>query len=310
MLAPFTALLCLLWQTTAAAAGAGVVVAGLGGTPDYAESFAEDARTVADALDSLAPGSGSIERLGVRTDDGDGAAAEADRAAILDAIARQGARDADTFVLVLIGHGTSDARTWKFNVPGPDLSGDDLIAALASVRARRQLVVLGASASGALLETLAQPGRVVITATKSAGEINAVRFPAFFAEALGSAVADIDRNEILTVAEAFRYADARTREHYEEQNLLASEHARLEGEEAVSLAVARLGSLRQAGDDPRVAALLETRLALERSYRELLARKRDLAPDDYYAELETLMLSIAGLQRAIDRASGWSGDDA
>ena len=299
-----------------AAEVAGVVVAGLGGTPEYADSFADSAALVAGALESLAPGRAAGEPDGGAAGDGSGPAtadrpierlgAEAGREAILAAIERQGARDADTFALVLIGHGSSDARGWKFNVAGPDPSGADLAAALGTVRAPRQLVVLGASASGGLLETLAQPGRVVVTATKSAGEINAVRFPAFFAEALDSAVADIDRNEILTVAEAFRHADARTREHYEEQNLLASEHARLAGEEAGSLAVARLGSLRLAGDDPKVAALLDTRLTLERGYRELLAEKDELAPDDYYAELETLMLSIAGLQRAIDRASGWS----
>ena len=243
---------------------------------------------------------GAVELLGAGANE---------RESVLAAIERQAAREVDTFALVLIGHGSSDARGWKFNVTGPDVGTDDLVGALAGVRASRQLVVLGASASGALLETLAQPGRVVLTATKSAGELNAVRFPGFFADALGSGVADIDRNEILTVAEAFRYADARTREYYEEQNLLAAEHARLEGEAAASLAVARLGSLRLAGEDPEVAALLDTRLTLERDYRALLARKGEMAPDDYYAEFEALMLSIAGLQRAIDRESGWSEED-
>ena len=279
---------------------AGVVVQGLGGTADYAAEFADAAGVVADALVSLDPAGEAVERLDE----------SAGREAILAAIERQGARDAGTFVLVLIGHGSVDGDSWKFNVAGPDPDGDDLIGALATVRAPRQLVVLGASASGALLETLAQPGRVVVTATKSGGEINAVRFPGFLAEALDSAAADVDRNEILTVAEAFRFADARTREYYEEADLLASEHPRLLGDEAMSLPLARLGSLRLAGDDPAVLALLDTRLELERRYRELLSRKADLPTDDYYAELETLMLSIAGLQRAIDRASGWSEDDA
>ena len=295
------ALACLAAAPLAADV-AGVVVAGLGGTPEYAASFDDSAEVVADALRSLAPGDGgeAVERLG----------GPADRESVLAAIERQGRRAVDTFALVLIGHGSSDARGWKFNVGGPDIGTDDLVGALATVRASRQLVVLGTSASGALLETLAQPGRVVVTATKSGGELNAVRFPAFFAEALGSDVADIDRNEILTAAEAFRYADARTREHYEEEKLLASEHARLAGEEAASLALARLGSLRLAGEDPEVAALLDTRLVLERDYRRLLERKEEMMPADYYAEFETLMLSIAGLQRAIDRESGWSDEDA
>ena len=279
---------------------AGVVVGGLGGEAGYAASFAEDAATVAEALRSLGPDPDAIELL----------AAGADRETVLAAIERLGAREADTFALVLIGHGTAAGKRWAFNLPGPDLGGEALVAALATVRAPRQLIVLGASASGALLETLAQPGRVVVTATKSGGEINAVRFPGFFADALGSEVADLDRNEILTVAEAFRFADARTREHYEEAKLLAPEHARIDGDEAVSMAVARLGSLRLAGDDPEVAALLGTRLSLERDYHALRAGKDDMASADYYAELETLMLALARLQQAIDRVSGWSGDDA
>jgi len=309
---------CLLvllgWFSTAWGSTAGVVVSGLGGTPQYDASFEADADTVADALASLDPANELITRV----------APGSDRSAILAAIsaragveAEDGAGDGaddssrlvNTFVLVLIGHGTADARGWKFNLPGPDLSGEDLIAALALVKAERQLLFIGSSASGALLDRLAQPGRVVVTATKSGGEINAVRFPSFFADAVESSVADVDRNEILTLAEAFRHADARTREYYEEAKLLASEHARIVGDDARTFAIARLGSLRLAGDDPEVASLLETRLALEQDYLALTARKEDMTLKDYYAELETLMLSIARLQQAIDRASGWVSDD-
>jgi len=313
---------CLLvllgWFSNAWGTTAGVVVSGLGGTPRYDASFEADADTVADALASLDPANELITRV----------APGSDRSAILAAIsARAGAeaedgagdeagdrdddssRHVNTFVLVLIGHGTADARGWKFNLPGPDLTGEDLIAALAVVKAERQLLFIGSSASGALLDQLAQPGRVVVTATKSGGEINAVRFPSFFADAVESSVADVDRNEILTLAEAFRHADARTREYYEEAKLLASEHARIVGDDARTFAIARLGSLRLAGDDPEVASLLETRLALEQDYLALTARKEDMTLKDYYAELETLMLSIARLQQAIDRASGWVSDD-
>lgn len=293
------ALTLLAWAGNATAASVAVVASGLGGNSDYAESFAADAAVITAALQSLDPAGEAQTTLPPASD----------RQSILDAIESQVTIAADTFVLVLIGHGTADARGWKFNVPGEDLTGDDLVAALAGVSATRQLVIVASSASGALLDTLAQPGRVLVTATKSAGEINAVRFPRYLAEALESDVADLDRNEILTIAEAFRYADARTREHYDNENLLASEHARLIGDEASSLAVARLGSLRLAGDDPDVAVLLEERLALERDYLALLASKADKAVDAYYDEFESLMLSIAKLQQAIDRASGWSDED-
>ena len=269
-----------------AAEVAGVVVAGLGGTPEYADSFADSAALVAGALESLAPGRAAGEPDGGAAGDGSGPAtadrpierlgAEAGREAILAAIERQGARDADTFALVLIGHGSNDgSRLEVQRRRSRSGAGTDLVAALATVRAPRQLVVLGASASGALLETLAQPGRVVVTATKSGGELNAVRFPAFFAEALDSAVADLDRNEILTVAEAFRHA---RRAH--PRVLRGAEPARLRAR-----AARRARRPRSFADRPargaasgrrrprRCAALLDTRLSLERDYRALLGRE-------------------------------------
>jgi len=278
----------------------GVVVAGLGGSAEYAESFKVDSTVIAESLRSVAKGDQHITLL----------ARDADRKRVLEAIEKQGALSADTFVLVLLGHGSVDARNWHFNLAGPDLTTEDLVSALAVVKASQQVIIVATSASGALLKILEQPGRVVITATKSGGELNAVHFPGWLAEAVSSGKADTDRNEILTVAEAFRYANQKTREYYEERKLLASEHARLSGDEAGSIVLARLGSLAVAGDDPVVARLLDERLVLESSFRELRARKNELPVEKYYQELEALLLSIATLQQSIDAATDWSDPDA
>jgi len=84
----------------------------------------------------------------------------------------------------------------------------------------------------------------------------------------------------------------------------------LRGEDADDIAVALLGSLRDAKDDPVVASLLEQRLTLEQRFKALRLRKSDMPVDDYYSELETLLLSIARLQQSIDKATGWSDRDA
>jgi len=282
----------------------GLVVSGLGGEAKYSESFAASAEVYAEALDSLNSTAGSVLRL----DD------TSSRETILESIAMLAsslpeATDA-VFVMMLVGHGTADSSTWRFNVAGPDITTEDLVAALNAVPASRQLIVLAASASGAALDILKQPGRVVVTATKSGGEINAVRFPEYLAEAMSSNVADYDRNEILTIAEAYRFAESRTREYYEQQKLLASEHARLRGDDAADIAVALLGSLKQAKDDPVVTALLDDRLVLEREFKQLTRRKDEMPTADYYAELEALLISIATLQQSIDAATGWSESDA
>lgn len=288
----------------------GVVVAGLGGAAEYSESFAESSQQYATGLRTLETDPSLIITLDE----------SATRDTILEAIEQQvGRMKADAadatgadqvFALMLTGHGNADKQGWRFNVAGPDLTTDDLVAALNAVPVQRQLIVLAASASGAALDSLAQLGRVLVTATKSGGEINAVRFPGFLAQAMQSEVADYDRNEILTVAEAYRFAEARTREYYEQQKLLASEHSRLRGEQADNIAVALLGSLQDANDDPVVAGLLDERLTLEQRFKALRVRKPQMPVDEYYDELETLLLSIARLQQSIDEATGWSENDS
>lgn len=292
-------LACLMVTQPLHAASASLVVGGLGGDAEYAERFKQASEALHDALVTVAPAAESARLL-----NGDAATREA----ILEAIADIGTRPADDFVLVLIGHGSADASTWRFNIPGPDITTEDLVAALAGVSAPRQVVIAAASASGALLNVLPEAQRVVVTATKSAGEINAVRFPVYLADALRDGSADIDRNEILTLAELYRYATARTAEYYAEQKLLASEHSRLMGEFADQVAIGRLGALRQAGSDPEVATLLERRRELEQAFYAVRARRGSLDSADYFAELKTVLLDIARLQRDIDRVTGWSDD--
>ena len=286
----------LLCSTQALASISGLVVSGIGGTDEYEEQFAQNSQSIVDALRSNADADSDFMLL---------QGADATREAIIDAVQVLAERDTDAFYLVLLGHGTIDSETWRFNVPGPDVTTNDLVASLARVQSPQQLVVVSTSASGAVLDVLSQPGRYVVTATKSAGELNVVRFGDFLSEAMDSAVADVDRNEILTLAEAFRYANEKTQNYYTDQNLLASEHARLSGDEPERIALARLGALRNAKDNPAVQALLQDRLLLEDAFIALKARKPEMETAIYYADLETLLVSIARLQQKIDLATGW-----
>ncbi|MBX2880987.1 MAG: hypothetical protein KTR32_13680 [Granulosicoccus sp.] len=274
-----------------------LVVGGLGGTDIYQERFDDDAATVAQALRSLTQDESAVRLL---------VGPEATLDAIDGALQTFAGDPFEKFILILIGHGTSDGRSYRFNIPGPDLTTDELVAGLSSIQSEQQAVVLASSASGELLDVLASPTRVVVTATKSAGEINAVKFGEYFALALGSTSADIDRNEILTLAEAYRYATEQTAKFYESRKLFASEHSRIKGEGASDLALAFLGALQQAQSNPAVAALLDERLDLEVAFHELKARKPTMKRNDYYGELESLLINISLLQQKIDAATGWT----
>ncbi len=274
----------------------GVIVSGIGGNVEFENAFELQGQSVLDGLKTLNTSDDAFTLL---------SGPDATRDAVIAAIQLQSSKQEQAFILVLLGHGSIDGRNWRFNIPGDDLSDEDLIAAMAGVKASDQLVVLATSGSGALLDTLSQPGRVVVTATKSGGEINASRFGEYFAEAIASDVADIDRNEILTIGEAWRYANEQVVNYYEDQKLLASEHARIRVNDQADLAVARLGALRLAIDNPEVSALLEKRLDLEQQFTALRDQKSSLGFDEYYGKLEPILLDIATLQQQIDTATGW-----
>lgn len=292
----FGLLALLLIAPLANAKSTGIVVTGIGGNEEYAQQFRDQGEVVVGALRTVSENEDDIVLL-----QGDNATREA----VLQSIEELGGRASETFFLVLIGHGSVDAETWRFNLPGNDLNTEDLVAALSVVEAENQLVLVGTSASGALLEVLSQPGRYVVTATKSGGELNAVRFPEFLSKAMESSVADTDRNEILTLAEVYRYTNEKTQQYYEEQKLLASEHARITGESPDRIAMARLGSLKTAKDNPAVAELLDKRLILEDDFLALKARKSSMDTLDFYEQLEPLLVSIAKLQQEIDAVTGW-----
>ena len=94
----------------------------------------------------------------------------------------------------------------KFNLPGPDLAVADYAKLLDGLAAQRVVFVNTASSSGAFVQPLAGPGRIIVTATKTGGERNETRFPAYFVEAYRDEAADRDRNGRVSALEAFDYA--------------------------------------------------------------------------------------------------------
>ncbi|HEX7035822.1 MAG TPA: hypothetical protein VF210_08610 [Pseudomonadales bacterium] len=272
-----------------AAAGAfaetrALVIAGLGGTPEYETEFQRQAHESAERLRALAA---DVVVL---------AGPEASRERLqgeLAALSRRAAAG-DTAVVLLIGHGSFDDRDYRFNLPGPDPTGADLAAWLAELRAERQLVVVATSASGALQELFADPRRAVITATRSGGERNVTVFSHYFTAALSDASADTDKDGYVSSVEAFRFAETAVAGHYEQRKQMATEHPVLDGPE-IPLQLARLDG--GAEPSPLPAGAGERLAELEAEIAALKANKEDYEPDDYYARLQSLLLEVALLRR-------------
>jgi len=143
-----------------------------------------------------------------------------------DALAK-GDRHAGTLWLVLIGHGTFDGRTAKFNLRGPDISADDLGRWIEPME-RPVAVINTASSSAPFLMKLSGPNRVVITATKSGFEQNHARFGQYLAESIANSEADLDKDGQTSLLEAFLMAASRTAEFYTGGGRMATEHPLLD----------------------------------------------------------------------------------
>jgi hypothetical protein len=274
-----------------------LVVAGLGGEPEYERAFREQATSYVAALRKLA-GASETQQRGVKLLSGGDANRDALRREL--AAVATAARPQDQLVVALIGHGSFDGEEYRFNLTGPDVTGNELAALFNAVPARNQLIVDTSSASGAVAERWQKPGRVVVTATRSGTERNATRFGRYWVEALADEAADSDKNGMLSAQEAFNFASRKVADSFKTDAALATEHPRLVGADAERVAAARLAAVVAFAPDDRLNALLGQREELDRELDGVRERRKQLEADTYYDELEQVLVRIAVLQRQID----------
>ena len=299
----------LVFAYTLSAATFFVTVAGLGGEPDYEQRFSG----LAADLDRLFSQSADAR---TRTLRGSEATKQRLRAVLAEVAAE--ARPQDAVVLLVIGHGSFDGEQYKVNLPGPDVSAEELAGMLEPIRAERQLAALMTSSSGVALPVLQRPGRVVITATRSGTEKNAVVFSRYWVAALQDPAADTDKNEVITALEAFQYADRKTADFYKAQKRLATEHALFEdtgagegvrqpgassgrGLLAGGFPLVRIGSAHRAYQDPAKRVLLERKEQLEQQIDKLKYEKAAMPTAEYRKQLTALLLELAKTQEALER---------
>jgi hypothetical protein len=268
-----------------------VVIAGLGGDAGYAERFATQAQSIVEAAERGAEDASQVILL---------SGAEARRESIrgrLQALAAE-VEAGDSIAVYLVGHGSYDGDVYKFNLPGPDLDAAEFAALFDAIPARAQLVVNASSASGAVLEPWAADGRILVTATRTGAERNATRFAEYWALALFADEADVNKNGVVTAAEAFEYASRRVADSFTDDGTLATEHPQLVGDGAARFEVARLAARVQA--TPRQERLLSERDRLEQDIAALREQRDTLSNDAYLDQLQALLLQLALVQRELD----------
>ena len=285
-----------------------VIVAGLGGEPDYVQRFTADATELSRVYTAEGPAAHVTTLTGAQS-----TAAEMRKA--LEEVARQAKAD-DDFVLVLIGHGSYDGVEYKFNLVGPDLEAGEIAELCNHIPSKRQLIVDTTSASGGAVQAFERPGRAVIASTKSGTEKNATVFARYWVEAFQDPSADTDKSGSVSAMEAFTYATTKTAAFYDSQKRLATEHAvfndtgsgdsvREAGNGAglllTTFTLLRTGGSQAAMNDPAKRALLQQKDSLEEQIDMLKYQKAAMDPADYKKQLTAALLSLAKVQQELDQ---------
>lgn len=295
-----------------------VIVVGAPGTDEYGKQFRQWAERWRAAADRAGASFNCIGLEANETDD--------DRQRLRQCLADQTHASSEPLWLVLIGHGTFDGQTSRFNLRGPDFSAAELAEWLRPIE-RPLAIVNCASASGPFINALSGKNRVVVTATKSGFEHNFARFGDFFSAAIADPAADLDKDDQTSLLEAFLMASAKTQEFYAEDARLATEHALLddngdglgtpadwfhgvraiklakEGATADGLRAAQLPLVRSPSERQLPAEARARRDELERNIASLRERKAGMTEEGYYGELEKLLLELARLYEAHDPAA-------
>jgi hypothetical protein len=306
-----------------------LVVAGLGGTPEYRKEFHDLVQRLDSALvDRLHVDAANVTILEENPVSApDPAEERSTRDNVLSALAALAASagPSDDILVVLIGHGTAEGDDVRFNLPGPDLTPADLATALDALKTQHVAVVNTASASGGFVAPLAAPNRVVVAATRTSRERSATVFPRYFVDALAGDGADLDKDGRVSILEAFQYARRETERHYKDENLLQVEHAVLDdnGDGEGSMAAAadsadgklaaefRLGTPGDAAvgaapttDDPVHTRLYAERTEIQKRIDDLRAKKASMQPDEYQEQLENLLVELGLKNREIRQHGG------
>lgn len=314
--------LAALFATTAMAQSAPstkphlILVTGAAGTEEYGQEFNAAAHQWTELAQSR---QWQLTAVSAAEDKSSNQAAAQTQREQLQAAIKQALEDSSSQMwIVLVGHGTSERGSDKFNLVGPDVSSKDLAQWLGPLE-KPLIFIACASSSSPFLPQLSGPKRVIVTATKSGSENNYSRFGQQLAVSLLDPATDIDHDDEVSLLEAFLAASAKTDKFYREQSRLTTEHALLDdngdklGTGSEFFKGVRAVKAAQGGKqaDGAIASRivlsvlpnapkftdeeLKARGEIEQQLDALRAKRPNPPTEEYWNQLEQLLLQLAEL---------------
>ena len=226
----------ILISTTAFAADHVLIIGGAAGEKSFYDAFwnatsrfhqllTDEYGYTPEQITFLFEDMGGSEELGIVD-------TESKREQVLAAFAElaETVQPSDRFLLFMLGHASRTGRgDLKFNLRGRDITEAEYITLINTIPAERQILIFGFPYSGKLVPQLSQPGRIILTSSSpNEGYSLQAGFGNVFVDAFSSAANDTDRNGDISLLEAFLSLQTRTKDFYEKDGKVQSEHPHLD----------------------------------------------------------------------------------
>ena len=133
----------------------------------------------------------------------------------------------DRFIFFYIGQANVVMGPLRLNLPGPDISHEQLATWLKDIPASEQLITLDCPCAGMAVKSLAAGGRIIICAARS-DQPYSTRFCEYFAPSLTDKTGDFDKDGRISLLEAFQQTAYQLDKLYRQEELLMTEIPLLE----------------------------------------------------------------------------------
>jgi hypothetical protein len=133
----------------------------------------------------------------------------------------------DRFIFYYTGQANVVSETLRLNLPGPDITHEQLAEWINAIKASSMLIVLDCPCAGLAVKALTGQGRIIIAAS-TAEQPYSTRFSEYFVPALIDKNSDTDGDGRISLLEAFTNTCKSIDDFYRQQSLLTTETPVLE----------------------------------------------------------------------------------
>ena len=135
--------------------------------------------------------------------------------------------ESDRFIFYYVGQANVVVDKLRINLPGSDITSEELGGWIKQIKASSVLVVLDCPGAGMAIKHLNGPGRIIVCGSRS-DQLYSTRFSDYFVPAIDNITSDTDGDLRVSLLEAFTSASMQIDDLYREGDLLKTETPILE----------------------------------------------------------------------------------